>query len=89
MSDMQAYRAEIDRIDAQLIALFEERMQVARAIGSYKASRGMPVFDEEREKEKLLSVRAAAKDARSADELERFFRAVMEISRDAQEELRS
>ena len=36
MKDLTQCRAELDAIDSQLVALFEERMRVARDIALYK-----------------------------------------------------
>ena len=49
MDELEQIRAEIDRIDAGIAALFEERMEAVRAVGAYKAARGLPVRDEGRE----------------------------------------
>ena len=53
---MQDYREQIDRIDAQLLDLFAQRMDVARLIGEYKEANGLAVRDPERERQKILSV---------------------------------
>ncbi len=86
MSDMNTYRSEIDRIDAELQRLFEARMDVSKKIGAYKASHGMPVFDGEREAAKLKGLRAAASSREYADGIERLYRELFAISRDAQRE---
>jgi len=44
-------RKEIDRIDEELIALFERRMDTARAIGRIKREEGMPIKNEGREEQ--------------------------------------
>lgn len=49
--DLTELRSEIDSIDRELMRLFEERMNISRQVGDYKRERGMPVFDETREKE--------------------------------------
>ena len=54
--DLADHRKEIDRIDAELIRLFAERMETAGKIAVYKAENGLPVFDRQREQEKLVSV---------------------------------
>lgn len=54
--NMQDYREQIDRIDAQLLDLFAKRMEVARLIGEYKEANGLAVRDPERERQKILSV---------------------------------
>ena len=49
MEELKALRAEIDRVDQDLAALFERRMEVAGRIGKLKKSCGMQVLDSERE----------------------------------------
>ena len=41
MDDLTRYRAEIDEIDAQMILLFERRMDIVRQVALYKKTRGM------------------------------------------------
>ena len=49
MEELNALRAEIDRVDQDLAALFERRMEIAGRIGKLKKSCGMQVLDSERE----------------------------------------
>ena len=49
MSDLEKYRKEINRIDTEMAKLFEERMQVCKAVGEYKKGLGLPVKDASRE----------------------------------------
>lgn len=49
MKDIKASREEINHIDAQMAALFEKRMQVAKDIALYKRENGLSVRDLERE----------------------------------------
>lgn len=54
--DKAACRAEIDRIDTELVRLFSERMDIAAKIGAYKKEHGLPVMDAAREREKMQTV---------------------------------
>lgn len=36
MDDLKVYRDKIDKIDAELVALFEERMEIVLKIAAYK-----------------------------------------------------
>ena len=54
--ELQDLRAEIDRIDDQLVKLFAQRMDIAAKIGDYKKARNLPVFVPAREREKLQDV---------------------------------
>jgi monofunctional chorismate mutase len=81
--ELARLRGEIDRIDAQLLALFLERMRVVDEIGATKRGLGLPVRDEAREAELLARIRAQAGE--QADEAEALFRALLDISRGRQE----
>ena len=61
--DLNDYRREIDGIDAQLLALFAQRMDVAAAIAEYKKENALPVSDPSRERQKLLDVAEKAPEA--------------------------
>ena len=54
--DIQELRGQIDQIDAQLVDLFTQRMDVAARIADYKKENNMPIFVPGREREKLASV---------------------------------
>ena len=54
--DIIELRDKIDAIDDEIIRLFCGRMRVSADIAQYKAQRGLPVFDPERERSKLDDV---------------------------------
>ena len=54
--DLKDYRQEIDKIDDQLIDLFEKRMATAAAIAAYKKEHGLPVLDTGREIQKMRAI---------------------------------
>ena len=58
--DIAELRERIDRIDRQLVDLYVQRMETARAIGQYKRERGLPILDSERERNLLNKVAEAA-----------------------------
>ncbi|MDE6282218.1 MAG: chorismate mutase, partial [Oscillospiraceae bacterium] len=53
MDDLQSLRRDIDAIDRQLVELFRQRMDVTRRVGEYKKAKGIPVLDQERERQVL------------------------------------
>ncbi len=55
-------RKEIDSIDAQLVDLFVQRMDVAARIADCKKEQGMPILVPAREREKLMEVAKMAGD---------------------------
>ena len=48
-ADMKKLREQIDKIDAQILKLYEERMDVVSEIGKYKIENNLPVYDAARE----------------------------------------
>ena len=56
-------REEIDRIDAELIALFERRMDTACAIGCIKRENGMDIKNQSREEQVKANCRANCKNS--------------------------
>ena len=56
--DLSTLRNEIDRIDSQLVQLYEQRMEICSQVAEYKIENGKKVFDKTREEEKLARVRS-------------------------------
>ena len=44
------FRSEIDRLDGELLRIFNQRAQLALKIGELKKTTGLPIFDPSREK---------------------------------------
>ena len=55
--DLGEIRKNIDAIDDQLLELFKQRMGLTRKVAEYKAAHNMVVFQSEREKAIIRSVR--------------------------------
>ena len=51
--NLQEIRQQLDVIDASLTELFETRMELCREVAEYKIQTGKPVYDREREQQKL------------------------------------
>lgn len=81
---LESYRKEIDKIDAELAALLERRLDAARGIGAYKRERGLPVTDAGREEQVLSRVLSHVKNPENAPGITRMWRHIMEVSRDLQ-----
>ena len=84
MKDLSQCRTEIDAIDAQLVALFEQRMRVSRDVALCKAEKHMDILDASRE-EAVLAGRAAlvSEDALRAPTVA-LYREIMRLSREEQ-----
>ena len=84
MKDLSSCRAEIDAIDRQLVALFEQRMHVARDVAGYKHAHHMDILDASREQAVLLSrADMTAEEPLKASVVE-LFRELMRLSRQEQ-----
>ena len=81
--DLQACRQEIDRIDAELLQLFTERMGVAARVAAYKQEKKLPVLDAAREREKLLDVLHKCPEGMGEYAVS-LFSLIMELSRSSQ-----
>ena len=62
MRSLEELRNELDRIDPQIIQLYEERMSICEEVGEIKIEEGRKVFDRNREQQKLAQVTREAKD---------------------------
>jgi chorismate mutase/prephenate dehydratase len=87
MKDLLELRDEIDRIDDQIVALYEERMKVSEAVAEYKIANGRPVFDKEREKSKLETLSAKAHSSFNRHGIRELFDQIMSMSRKKQYQL--
>lgn len=87
MERLEELRAELDRIDAQMVSLYEQRMAVCEQVGEFKIEKGRKVFDRNREWEKLNCVTKNAKDAFYKKGLTELFEQLMSQSRKLQYQL--
>ncbi|WP_310603909.1 bifunctional chorismate mutase/prephenate dehydratase [Anaerosporobacter sp.] len=81
MVDLLKSREEIDRIDRQIVSLFEERMVIATNVAEYKISVGKKVYDKQREEEKLETLSSLAHSEFNKHAVEELFTQIMSISR--------
>ncbi|MBF0957609.1 MAG: chorismate mutase [Atopobium sp.] len=58
-NQLETLRQEIDSIDAQIFDLFEQRLTVAKQIGTYKKKHGLSVLDSSREDAKKDQVKTS------------------------------
>lgn len=81
MRDLQQCRGDIDRLDRQIVALFEERMAVCREVGAYKVAHNLPVLDEERERQVLAAKAELLQDESLRPQVLALFETIMAGSR--------
>lgn len=60
--DLNHYRREIDKIDSELVRLFQARMDIAAHIADYKKEKGLPILQPAREQEKLQTLSALCRE---------------------------
>ena len=87
MDELENARKEIEKIDRELAALFERRMELSAVIGKYKAENGLPVRDPDRERaltEKNLSY---LKNGKFQPYYAAFLRKVIDLSCEAQQKI--
>lgn len=87
MADLQELRKEIDRIDSEMVRLFEERMEICKNVAEYKIETGKKVFDREREDAKIEAVQAMTKNEINRLGVGELFGQIMSISRKHQYKL--
>lgn len=83
--DITQLRQEIDRVDEQLVQLFVQRMNISSHIADYKKEQQIPIFDPNREREKLNSV-AQAVDPAFESSVKVLYSLLFELSRSYQSE---
>lgn len=84
MVDLADSRKKIDEIDAQIVELFEKRMIVSSQVADYKISNNLPVFDKEREKVKIESVKSMTDDEFNKKCIGELYSQIMAMSRKLQ-----
>ena len=87
MRTLEELRLEIDRIDQEMVRLFEERMQVVSEVIEYKKAAGLPILDASREEAVVAKNTARLTDPGLAVYYERLIRQMMALSREYQASL--
>ena len=86
--ELKYLREKLDETDRVLEEKFAERMRIAEQIGEYKRKNGLPVLDSAREAE-VLAKHTEGQPEELRPYMEGFFKAIMAISRQFQNDLRS
>ena len=87
MNELENLRERIDTIDKELIALFEERMDVVNDIAEYKIKNNLPILNQNREDIVISKVKAIVKNKDYTDSAIDFIKHIMEISKKFQQKL--
>ncbi len=84
MKDLSEIREEIDKIDRQIVALYEARMKLTTEVAEYKISTGKPVLDKIREQEKLTKIKELVHTEENRYDAGELFEQIMALSRKRQ-----
>lgn len=85
--DLQEIRKQLDRIDREIVSLFEERMKLSGDVAEFKIGTGKPVYDREREQQKIEAVTGMVEDKFQKQAVWELFTQMMTISRHFQYKL--
>lgn len=89
MNELDLLRQQIDRIDREMVALYEERMEVCKGVGEYKLKVGKPILDTGREAEVLKSKAKLVSKPEMKPYVITFFENIMAQSRMLQSKITS
>lgn len=81
---IEEWRAEIDALDQELLALLNRRAHAAMQIGLLKRAAGLPICDPHRESEVLSAVQDANTGPLTATAIAKLFRRIIRESRHAE-----
>lgn len=84
MKELKDIREELDRIDEQILALYEERLKLAVDVAVYKECHNKPVYDQARERQKLETLGNMASDEFARQGVQELFEQIMSASRKKQ-----
>ncbi len=78
------YRKKIDQIDNKIINLLSKRLYNVQKIGKLKYQRGIPIGDNEREKEILERLYQMANDSLTTNQIDLIFKTIFKIAKEIQ-----
>ena len=87
MNELENLRERIDTRDKELIALFEERMDVVNDIAEYKIKNNLPILNQNREDIVISKVKSIVKNKEYTDSAIDFIKDIMEISKKYQQKI--
>ncbi|MCP3177953.1 chorismate mutase [Desulfuromonas sp. KJ2020] len=79
--DIDTLREEINRLDDELLKIFNQRADLALKIGEIKKERQLPVYDPEREKRIFQRMKAMNPGPLEDEAIVRLFERVIDESR--------
>lgn len=79
--DLDDLRRAIDDIDSRLLALIEQRVRLVLAVGDYKRTHGLPIYDPARERSLIERLSAEAHPPLEPNTVRRIFERLIDESR--------
>ena len=80
-SKLLSYRERIDKLDTQLLELFNERAGIVHKVGDHKRARAESAYRPEREAQMLRSLAERSRGPLFGEQIVRLYRAVIDSSR--------
>lgn len=87
MNKLEIGRETINKVDTELVKLFEERMHAVENILEYKKENNLPVFDASREKANIEKGVEKLNDKKFEKYFVDFYQHLMDVSKDYQKDL--
>lgn len=84
MATLEELRVQLDKIDNEIVRLYEERMRVCGEVGEYKVKSGKKVLDRQREKNKLADVASKVSGDFNKKGIQELYTQLMSMSRKQQ-----
>ena len=84
MKQLDILRKDIDKIDEEIVALYEKRMKVSEEVAKYKLSTGKNVLDRSREENKLNQVKSLTSNPFNEKGIVELYEQIMSMSRKKQ-----
>lgn len=86
MNNIENIRNKIDRIDYQILKLFEERLRLMPEIANYKRSQQLPIHDEVREIEHMKELMEHT-NKQNETLIKHLFTEIMNLCKEKQKEI--
>ena len=84
MTELSIIREKLDKIDKQIVDLYQERMELCKEVAEYKIANGKMVLDRDRERQKLNVLKQLANNEFNEKGINELFEQIMSISRKLQ-----
>ncbi len=80
------YREKIDQIDNKIVNLLSKRLYNVQKIGKLKYQLGIPIVDNEREKEILERLYQMTGDSLTSNHIDLIFKTIFKVAKGIQQE---